>query len=508
MTVQIILRFLGLTFVVAALVGAPTAMAAAAPQKSAPPPAHYRMGKSPRPEFSVGNKSYKIDPEAKSTKGVRALAPEHFDPIARPQKVESFYREKLKERFEESAHRAALGPFRGQFVDWVRHWPARLRARWAWHHRIYFGDALWAEWMADPDFAAEIADLGRHNEPQVIGWLPPEYEGISPVLIYNDEFVNAAYNPIPFMMVLKFKSLKPDPSTDWIGSAAAGSLVSRLSTVPGLFLADPDQVAGALKEQKLPEAQMLDANKAAQVGRALDMEQVVIGDYVVDGDKVLFDVRIVMAQTGAIQNAFSKTVARQGLLDEMPDVAAAIAEAFDYPVETKHADTVDEPTPSTVSTVKLSPSAIIGHGGHPMVEDAPAGTVLVGFEFSSKHVKEKGIKPHDIIRSARAIYRGPAGEVTGKQFGSPDGEVTRIVARPGYGVSAISAATGAKHIFRLTLHFVRVNGMKSNPADMYDAASYGMALEETTTIGGANAVVGVRISSGDNVDSIELIGAP
>lgn len=171
---------------------------------------------------------------------------------------------------------------------------------------------------------------------------------------------------------------------------------------------------------------------------------------------------------------------------------------------------VPSPNPVTVASTneKLAHAQMLGHGGELLVENAPAGAILAGFEFTSKRVKERGIKPKDIVSSARAIYRGPAGDVLGKQLGKPAGDVTRIVARPGYGVAAISGAMGARHIFRVTLHFVRIDGAAAIPTDTYDGPAYGMAVEESTIIGASRPVIGIRVSAGDNLDSIELISAP
>jgi TolB-like protein len=293
---------------------------------------HYRLGKAPRPEFKVAGKTYKIDPEASNTRQVRSLPPEHFDPTTRRQRIDDFYRTRLKDAYGDFSHLPEVhcGPFRSEFVHWLQYWPARLRARWAWHHRIYIEEALWARWMTDAAFAAEIEALQRQNVQVVIGYLPPEYANLSPVVIYNDPYLDAAYNPVPFLAVLTPRSLKPDPNTDWIGTAAAESLVTGLSSIPGLFLAEREQVAGVMRDQKLREPDAAEIRPAAQIGKALDVEHVVTGSYVVDGDKVLFNLRIVDVQSGAAQSGISKTVPRDHLLDAMPELAASLAATLGY----------------------------------------------------------------------------------------------------------------------------------------------------------------------------------
>ena len=231
---------------------------------------HYRVGKAPRAEFKVGGKSYKIDPEAASAKQVRALASEEFDPTTRRQRTEAFYRDTFKDHYDEYLHAREMhcGPFRHEFLRWVNHWPAALRARWAWHHRAYLEDSLWDQWMIDPAFSSVITTLQRDSVPVEVGWLPPEYAKTSPVFVYNDEYMDAAYNPIPFLAVLTLKSLKPDQQTDWIGTAAADSLASKLSSTPGLFLTDREQVEGVLRDQKRRASEVAEPESAAKAGKA------------------------------------------------------------------------------------------------------------------------------------------------------------------------------------------------------------------------------------------------
>lgn len=296
------------------------------------PHPQYRMGHAPRPQFKIGGRAFSIKPDARNTKQVRAMKPEEFDPTTRSHRVDDFYHKQLKDHYAD-LHKHPhhdYGPYRWEFIELARHWPARDRARWAWHNREYLDDALWTEWMADPAFADEVATLEHGKVEREAGFLPTEYASISPVAVYNDEYLNAAYNPTPFLVVMKLTSLKPDERTDWIGTAAADSLTSRLSSVPGMFVADREQVASVLRDKKLVEVSTSEADAAAQLGKALDVEQVVTGSYVADGDKVLFNLRIVNVQTGAVQTGISYTVARDRLLDEMPTLGTSLATTLGF----------------------------------------------------------------------------------------------------------------------------------------------------------------------------------
>jgi TolB-like protein len=199
----------------------------------------------------------------------------------------------------------------------------------------------------------------------VVGYLPPKYAATSPVVIYNDEYLNAAYNPMPFLAVLTPKSLKPDEKTDWIGTATADSLVVRLSSTPGLFVAERDQVTGVLRDQKLLVSDVAEPGQAAQVGKALDVERVIAGSYVVDGEKVLVNLRIVDVQTGTVQGGVSKTIPREHMLDAMPELASSLTTALGFQPQ-------DEPPASSITIPPVAKAV------NPTGRDAPTGMPTPG----------------------------------------------------------------------------------------------------------------------------------
>lgn len=325
------------------------------PEEKSEGKTRYRLGAAPKAEFKAGDKSYKIDAQAPAARKVRSLKPEEFDPLRRRERVEEFYHHIWKDRFEEYRHRRHLhcGPFRSEFIYWTYDWPLALRARWAWHHRHFIDDALWAEWMANADFAAQINAFEAQHLPVDPNYMPPEYADTSPLVMYSDEYLNAVYNPVPFLAVLTLESLKPDPQTAWIGKAAAESLTAKLSTIPGMFLAEPAQLRAAIQQQGNAQlADMTEPSHAAQLGKALDVQQIVVGSYVADGDKVLFNLRMVDVDSGRVINGLSTAVTREKLLDTLPDLANSIFGWLNKP-------SADNP-PATAAPVAVggSPSAM------------------------------------------------------------------------------------------------------------------------------------------------------
>jgi TolB-like protein len=332
------------------------------------------MGKAPKAEIVAAGQHVKIDPDAKSTKAIRSLPPEHFDPITRRDNVEKFYRDTLKDRIEVARREGKwhCEPFRREFIYWVWSWRAEWRARWAWHHRKYLDELLWNEWMLDKAFAAEIAALQRSNPAVDPEYMPPEFASTSPLVVYTDDYINAVYNPAPFLAVLNLKNLKADPSSDWIAAATTDSLLSKLSSFPGLFVADQQQVTQVMQSDKTLASDTVEPLQAARIGKAVDVERVVVGSYVVDGEKVLLNLRIVNAQSGAVEDGISKTIPRDHLLDEMPNLAASLASAMGYAQPSEQATISTLPPPGGARAATPPAMASASGGSPPAVTPAPA----------------------------------------------------------------------------------------------------------------------------------------
>lgn len=188
--------------------------------------------------------------------------------------------------------------------------------------------------MANAEFAAQINALQAQHVPVNPSYMPGEYASVPPEAIYSDEYLNAVYNPVPCLAVLSLENLKPDPQNAWIGKAAAESLTATLSTIPGMFLSEADQIRSALDQQaKAQPIDLTEPSHASQIGKALDVEQIVVGSYVVDGDKVLFNLRMVDVDTGRVINGLTTAIARDKLLDALPDLASSIASWVNKPAD-------------------------------------------------------------------------------------------------------------------------------------------------------------------------------
>lgn len=334
-------------------------------QKNPPAPMQpkYEIGKAPRSEYHVDGKQFQIDPKAKATRQVRSMSGERFDPIVRKQHVEDFYHHALSEHDESISREKVwhVGPYRWEFVYWARHhWPLHLWALWAWHHRRYVDDALWAEWMSEQEFVNEINIIQDEHITRDENYLPAEYADIPTEVIYNDEFIDAAYNPVPLLAVVGLKNLKPDKETDWIAKVATDTLVSRLAAVPGLFVADNGQVQAEMNTEHLSD--MANTQPAVQIGKALGVERVITGSYVEDSDKILFNLQVVEVGSGVADNGVTETIPKAQLLDDMPRLATSLTTALGYPTPASNDESAQADMPPT--TTKATPEVAANASVH------------------------------------------------------------------------------------------------------------------------------------------------
>jgi hypothetical protein len=229
MNIRNLLGWLGLSAMAFTMGAGP----AGSPAHAAPAAVHApatrlqpRIGAAPKPEFHVGGHTYKIESSQPGVTAVRSMPPKNYDVVYRTRTVESFYDEKFAKERPSREQLAVLycGPFRREFIWWAWHaWAPHDRALWAWHNHAYFDKELWDQWMLDREFAQQVAEFEAQHVAQKPGYIPPEYATNSPEVIYNDEYIDAVYNP------------DPTPPSIIVDSTAGGRLSNLMEGAPRLF---------------------------------------------------------------------------------------------------------------------------------------------------------------------------------------------------------------------------------------------------------------------------------
>lgn len=141
-----------------------------------------------------------------------------------------------------------------------------------------------------------------------------------------------------------------------------------------------------------------------------------------------------------------------------------------------------------------------GSGGEPF-EESDAGAVVVGF-----NVTTRSFRGHKVISSVQAVYNSRHGQVSGKLHGKLGDKPVTLLAKPGYAVAGIGAASGG-FLKGFRIAFMRVKGHQLDPTQSYESDYVGGVenLERSRVGCDGKVVVGVFGREGTFIDALGLI---
>ncbi len=145
---------------------------------------------------------------------------------------------------------------------------------------------------------------------------------------------------------------------------------------------------------------------------------------------------------------------------------------------------------------------ILGHPFDPQFrDDAPAGGVLVGLDvWYGKFFN------NDVVSAVRPIYRVAGVDSAGQTHGTETERGTRVLAKPGYAVGAVSVRAGLG-IDALTVTFMKVSGGRLDPNDSYVTEQMGgPGGNGPTKLGGDGTLItGIIGRKGPGLDGFGLV---
>jgi hypothetical protein len=272
-------------------------------------------------------------------------------------------------------------------------------------------------------------------------------------------------------------------------------------------------VASVLQKQRkslhTAPAEPIDID-VAQVGRALDAEQVVMGNYVADGDHVLFNLRIVDAETGKVLNGISKAVPRDHVLEALPEFATALAGSLnpkpvalalppaapaDQPPTVHHKST-RSPTDAEAQLPDgaIESEMVGGNGGRPFVHIDQAQGPVIGFRYSMGHWARR-----DVLRQLDPIFANSTAV--------DDPRTTTIMARDGYVVGGLLVDTDGINAVAVRVMFVLSKDGHPDLAHQYATDWIGMpsGISQKILASHGERVLGTFGHKGLNLDAVGLI---
>lgn len=137
----------------------------------------------------------------------------------------------------------------------------------------------------------------------------------------------------PVIAILTLQNLRPDPGTDWVGEGAAETVATKLAALDSVVIVERSRIREVLQEQDLQQLDLTDPQGASRVGRLLAAQRVLVGTYVVQGENVLFNARLVDVETAEILQTASLTAAMDGIFDAFYQLADAVIRSFERKVE-------------------------------------------------------------------------------------------------------------------------------------------------------------------------------
>lgn len=116
------------------------------------------------------------------------------------------------------------------------------------------------------------------------------------------------------LAVLDFANHSQDPELDGFRLGFRDMLTTDLSGVSAIRILDRARLEALLKEHGLAETRFVDQRTAVQLGRGLSAHQMLAGSYVISGEDIRVDVRLVSVETSEVLFADSVTGKKSNLL--------------------------------------------------------------------------------------------------------------------------------------------------------------------------------------------------
>lgn len=159
--------------------------------------ATYKPSSAPKSSYkSKSGKTVNIDPNSSSTKNVRSMSSNDY--ANRSTRVERHYHTHYGDRYDyyrSQPHVYVGGGYSSLFWYSMMDWSLERRAMWLYHNQHSINAQLYQQQLQNAQLQAQIAQLQAQGVARNPNYVDSEYAN-SPDLMYSDEYVTAAYNPV------------------------------------------------------------------------------------------------------------------------------------------------------------------------------------------------------------------------------------------------------------------------------------------------------------------------
>ena len=148
--------------------------------------------------------------------------------------------------------------------------------------------------------------------------------GLAPVCPLSAQ----AAAPKPRLSVLYFTDTRGSSDFAWLSKGLADMLSGDLGATGAFTLVEREELERVLREQELALSGLVDPAGAPKVGRLLGAELLLYGSFVVSGNELRIDARVVRAETGEIAASASAAGSSVRALNLEKELSARLAAAL------------------------------------------------------------------------------------------------------------------------------------------------------------------------------------
>ena len=161
--------------------------------------------------------------------------------------------------------------------------------------------------------------------------------------------VTYAQLPQKTIAIAGFENLSSDKEFDWIGTGFAETLTTKLIYVKSLKVVERSQIKEIIREQKLQMSGAIDQNTAVEMGKFLDIDFMIIGNYQKSQDELKVTARIMNVTTSKEENFVEVRGVFTDLFNIQDELIFKIARAVNTPVSQREKLKITEPLAKNLS---------------------------------------------------------------------------------------------------------------------------------------------------------------
>lgn len=166
--------------------------------------------------------------------------------------------------------------------------------------------------------------------------------------------------------VLPFENLSYDKNLSWLGRGFAETLNTKLSNVSAIKVVERTRLADAFKELKLQSSALVDPKTAANVGRVIGAQFIIVGSFQKAGARLKADARLVDVQTSVVSKGADVTGGYSSVLELQAGLALKLAAALGRTLSPAEAESIGRPEAGSLKAYELTMRGIEEYrAGHP-----------------------------------------------------------------------------------------------------------------------------------------------